>query len=144
MIRKNNQIYLSYLIETVLCRNLGEGADVKKTAMIYWMGAIFFLLANAASAQDLKGKLPFKPDPARGHQTAIKLCTSCHLVDKEQIGTTQPGVPSFMQMANRPGQTSDKLATIMIHPFPPMIDTHLTTHEIKDISAYILSLKVPK
>ena len=118
--------------------------NLKKITIIGWVGAVLCMSGNAVLAQDLKGKQPFKPDPARGHKTAIKLCTGCHIIDKGQTGSTQPGVPSFIYMANKPDQSSDKLANIMIHPFPPMIDTHLTTHEIKDISAYILSLKAPK
>ena len=95
-------------------------------------------------AQDMRDGLPFKPDPVKGYQTAQKLCTGCHVIDKGQTGTAKPGVPSFLYMANKPDQTGEKLAHSMIHPFPPMIDTHLTTHEIKDISTYILSLKPAK
>ncbi|MCP4934625.1 MAG: cytochrome c [bacterium] len=114
------------------------------TTVIVASGLALCVSIPLVQAQDLRGNRPFNPDPARGYQTASKLCTTCHIIDNGQIGTVQPGVPSFIHMANKPGQTSEKLAAIMIHPFPPMIDTHLTTHEIKDISAYILSLKSKK
>lgn len=118
--------------------------NVTKTVIA--LGAVVVLsgMSLSAMALGLKGAVPFKPDAARGHLTAVKLCTGCHIVDKEQTGTAQPGVPSFIYMANKPGQTEKALANTMIHPFPPMIDTHLTTHEIKDLSVYILSLKSAK
>ena len=113
-----------------------------KTVMVkVLMGLMVCSSATLALAQDERSKKPFKPDPARGHVAATKLCATCHIIDKRQAGPAQPGVPSFHYMANKPGQSSEKLGNVMIHPFPPMIDAHLTIHEIKDISAYILSLK---
>ncbi len=117
---------------------------MKLTKAIIVTGLAVCASVPLVQAQDMRGNLPFKPDSVRGYQTATKLCTNCHIIDRGQTGMAQPGVPSFNYMANKPGQSSDKLATIMIHPFPPMIDAHLTTHEIKDISAYILSLKSKK
>jgi mono/diheme cytochrome c family protein len=118
--------------------------DIRKTAIALLMGIALCVSFVAAVAQDMRKGLPFEPDPARGHETALKLCTGCHVIDKMQTGTMQPGVPSFLFMANKPGQTYEELENNMIHPFPPMIDAHLTIHEIKDISAYILSLKSPE
>lgn len=105
------------------------------------LGIMLFVPAPFAKAQDMRDGLPFEADPVRGHETATKLCTSCHIIDTAQTGTTQPGVPSFRYIASKPEQSLDKLARTMIHPFPPMIDAHLTNHEIKDISAYIMTLK---
>ena len=116
----------------------------KKQVMVVGAGIVLCISSTMVLAQDLKGKKLFKADPARGYGTATKLCTSCHIIDNGQTGTVQAGVPSFMYLANKQGQSSEKLEGIMIHPFAPMIDTHLTTHEIKDISAYILSLKPSK
>ena len=82
--------------------------------------------ANMALAEDPRGKIAFKPDPSRGHQTAMKLCTGCHVIDRQQTGTVQPGVPSFVYMANKQRQSPEKLAAALIHPFPPMIETHLS------------------
>ena len=114
----------------------------RKAGIVVCTGLMLCVSGAVALAQD--GKKPFKPNPARGYETATKLCTGCHIIDNGQTGTAQPGVPSFLYMANKSGQSSDKLASFMIHPFPPMVDAHLTTHEIKDISAYILSLKTAK
>ena len=108
------------------------------------LGDASFASGQTVKAQDLRNGLPFEPDPMRGYATAVKLCTGCHIIDLKQTGKAQPGVPSFLYMANKPMQTVRKLSDSMIHPYPPMIDTHLTMHEIKDISAYILSLKSDK
>jgi mono/diheme cytochrome c family protein len=115
-----------------------------KTMIAACMGMALCLPAQSILAQDMRDGLPFKPNPTKGYETALKLCAGCHVIDKEQTGTAQPGVPSFLYMANKMGQTNENLASTMIHPFPPMVDTHLTTHEIKDISVYILSLKSGK
>jgi mono/diheme cytochrome c family protein len=97
---------------------------------------------SAVAQEKLPGiAKPFVPDPVRGLETARKLCASCHIVEESQKGAAQPGIPSFRYMANRDGQSEANLRENMIHPFPPMTDTHLTLKEIKNISAYILSLK---
>ena len=101
---------------------------------------LFALNATEMNAQEMKVNVPFKADPARGHQTAQKLCASCHIVSKTQKGPVHDGVPSFSHIGNLGGQNMQRLAVVMIHPKKPMIDLHLTTHEIKDIAAYILSL----
>lgn len=84
---------------------------------------------------------PFEPKPERGRVLATKLCTSCHIVSPEQDGVAQAGIPSFMAIAGSPGRDERYLVNKMMHPFPPMIDAHLSDHEMRDLSSYIQSLK---
>jgi hypothetical protein len=44
-------------------------------------------------------------------------------------------------MARRPEQTAERLAGRLMAPHPPMPDASLTAAEIRDLAAYILSLK---
>jgi hypothetical protein len=50
-------------------------------------------------------------------------------------------VPSFPTIASRPGISAEHLAGRIIIPHPAMPGVPLTTAEIRDIVAYILSLR---
>jgi cytochrome c len=80
-------------------------------------------------------------DPKRGHELAQKLCAGCHLIAPAATAATNPDVPSFASIARRQGNTAERLAGRIIVPHPPMPDTHLTVAELRDIVAYVLSLK---
>jgi hypothetical protein len=51
------------------------------------------------------------------------------------------GIPSFMVIANKDGQSESKLKAFMLGPHPPMPQVQLTTHELDNLASYILSLK---
>lgn len=81
-------------------------------------------------------------DPARGREFAAKLCAACHAVSLPAAATTtNPDLLSFPAIAKRPGVTAEHLAGRIIIPHPAMPDTQLKVSEIRDIIAYILSLK---
>ena len=50
-------------------------------------------------------------------------------------------MPSFPSIANRPGVTAELLAGRIIVPHPAMPGVQLTVRELREIIAYILSLK---
>jgi hypothetical protein len=50
-------------------------------------------------------------------------------------------VPSFLAIARRPGSTAEYLAGKIIVPHPAMPGVALTADEIRDIVAYIVTLK---
>jgi mono/diheme cytochrome c family protein len=83
-------------------------------------------------------------DVASGLQAARKLCVNCHIVEpggaaeKKEVTA---GVPTFMAAAAKPGQSEEKLKAFMLNPHPPMPQVQLTTHELDNIAAYIMSLK---
>lgn len=81
-------------------------------------------------------------DVAQGRALARTLCSNCHIVAPgEPQGEVTAGVPSFMAMADKPGQTADTLQAAMLSPHPPMPQVQLTTFELTNLAAYILSLK---
>jgi mono/diheme cytochrome c family protein len=80
-------------------------------------------------------------DPGRGHELAARLCTNCHVIGAETTGPVRADVPSFRTIGSRPGVTADHLAGRIIIPHPAMPGVPLTATEIRDIVAYIISLK---
>jgi mono/diheme cytochrome c family protein len=81
-------------------------------------------------------------DPTNGHVLASKLCASCHLIDPGAKGPVPDGVPSFMAIAARPGIDAAKLQASLLSPsHPAMPSPPLDTSQVRDVAAYILSLR---
>jgi mono/diheme cytochrome c family protein len=97
--------------------------------------ALGIMVAGPASAQMATA------DAKRGRELAERLCTGCHIVSPGSAQTTNPDVPSFPAIARRDGATAEHLAGRIIVPHPAMPRTQLTVAEIRDIVAYILTLK---
>lgn len=92
-------------------------------------------IAGPASAQMNRG------DAKRGHELAERVCTACHIVSPNSARTVNPDVPTFAAIARKKDVTAEYLAGRIIVPHPAMPRTHLTIAEIRDVVAYILSLK---
>jgi cytochrome c len=80
-------------------------------------------------------------DPRRGHEIAARVCTNCHVIDRQTSSPVRVDVLSFPAIANRPGATAEHLAGKIIIPHPAMPGVPLTVSEIRDVVAYIVSLK---
>lgn len=81
------------------------------------------------------------PNPQRGHELSTRVCRACHVVDRDASGSAQTDVPSFVVIASRPGVGADYVAARIMHPHPQMPGIPLTTQEIRDLAAYIMTLK---
>jgi cytochrome c len=93
------------------------------------------LFAGAVQAQ-------IHPDAKTGHKIASKLCTGCHIVGDKAANASMPAdVPTFEEIANQPGQATEKIAGRIVIPHPPMPTINLTREEIGDVAAYIMSLR---
>jgi mono/diheme cytochrome c family protein len=77
----------------------------------------------------------------RGRELAARLCVTCHVIDRTPSGPVRADVPSFPAIAGRPGSTAEYLAGKIIVPHPAMPGVALTADEIRDIVAYIVTLK---
>lgn len=87
---------------------------------------------------------PLGPDAKNGQALAEKLCVSCHVVTQDGMsGTVNADVPSFVMIANKPGQTASNIAGRIVLPHPPMPQMHLSRTDIADLATYIESLKTP-
>jgi len=90
----------------------------------------------------LQGPELVKAEPKYGHALARKLCVSCHAVEPEPgTGPVQSDIPSFKSIANRRGQTRERLLNWLTLPHPPMPNIGLSRQEIRDLGAYLISLR---
>lgn len=83
-----------------------------------------------------------------GHDLAVHLCTSCHLVEPGQTNTAgHVGGPSFQTVANRPTVTEDSLRrhlrTTHSNAMIPlaMPNPQLTEDELVKVIDYVISLR---
>ena len=106
---------------------IGNGLAV----LLFWTIAV----ASPASAQ--VGLV----DAKRGQELAARLCSGCHIVSPGSATIANPDIPTFSAIAGRADTTPERLAARIIVPHPPMPNTQLTIAEIRDIIAYIMSLK---
>jgi len=114
------------------------------------LASAFILLALTGSAAvgqepeplEKKNTIETKvPDLENGLKIARTLCSSCHLIGEPSATVTPADVPSFASIANRPEQSTEKIANWLKAPHMPMPDPNLTRVEIRDLAGYILSLK---
>ncbi len=101
--------------------------------VVYVTGAVFSLMiAGGAHAADTSA----------GKAVAQKLCINCHIVEPGgAVQNAAPDVPSFAAISDKAGQTEQHLRAFIMNPHPPMPEVQLTTYELDNIVAYILSLK---
>jgi mono/diheme cytochrome c family protein len=86
------------------------------------------------------GQMP--PDVARGKEIAERVCAGCHAVnDKPGSQVQGTDVPSFRALAQRPLRTPESLQAFIMTPRHPMPAIPLELREIRDVVAYIQSLK---
>ncbi len=81
-------------------------------------------------------------DVGRGKEIAERVCAGCHAVnDKPGSNVQGTDVPSFRALANRPRWTPESLQAFIMTPRHPMPAIPLELKEIRDVIAYIQSLK---
>lgn len=82
-------------------------------------------------------------DVASGLKAARSLCVNCHVVEPGATAKAEvpADIPSFKAIAEKGGQTEEKLKAFMLNPHPPMPQVQLTTHELDNLASYIMTLK---
>ena len=114
--------------------------------MIIWMAAITLLAVGAilqvkADPASMAAGSPM--DIAEGDRLAHTLCINCHVVDTKTPLVRTDRVPSFSWIAQQPGLTPEFvtgwLTTSQSHERMP--DLSLSRSEIRQLTAYILSLR---
>lgn len=103
-----------------------------KQTMHRWAAAVLVLAAAPAAAQSGNAE--------RGRALAERHCAKCHAIAPGRTGP-EPAVPSFMRMAADPEQTRGSLRQFITLPHYEMEPQTLTSAEIDDVIAYILSLR---
>ncbi len=84
---------------------------------------------------------PVHPDVTEGGRLAHTLCVNCHVVDTNSPVIRTDRVPSFSWIANQDGVTASLLTGWLSTSHERMPDFTLTRDEIREVSAYILSLR---
>lgn len=101
------------------------------------VSAVFSILGMVATSQ-AQGI----GDVQQGRQLALDICASCHAVRAGQTQSPLATAPSFEEIAHIPGMTAAGLAfwlTAQSHPTMPNLI--LSPQQVRDVSAYLLSLR---
>lgn len=91
------------------------------------------LSAGLANAQD--------GEPAKGLALARQVCSACHAIEKTQARSPNDAAPRFEAIANVRGMTATALTVALLTPHRSMPNIVLAPDELRDLAAYILSLK---
>jgi mono/diheme cytochrome c family protein len=102
----------------------------KQSIRTAFIAAILFA-ASAAHAQDA----------GAGKLIAQKWCSSCHSIAADETKAASDAAPSFSSIAQMKSTTSMSLAAFLGTPHQHMPNYVLSRTEIRDVSAYILSLR---
>ena len=98
--------------------------------------ALFIPATVGLGAEDL-----LKPKRDQGYKLAQAFCKGCHVIDELTLSPVPVGVPSFRAIANRLGQTGEKIKDVLIKPHAPMPEMQLSNDEILSLIAYMESLR---
>lgn len=80
-----------------------------------------------------------KGDPQAGFEYAHTYCATCHGISEEQ--SPLPEAPRFRHVADTTGMTATALQVWMQTSHPTMPNIIVAPKDMRDIIAYILSLK---
>jgi len=88
-----------------------------------------------AQAESLPG------DTWDGQKLAREVCSTCHIVEREERGVSPAGAPAFQDIADDPAVTETALLVFFRMPHENMPDLILTPAETDNAIAYILGLR---
>ena len=80
-------------------------------------------------------------DPQKGLALALKDCAPCHGVAKGETRSPNPNAPSFQKITDVPGMTAIALNVALQSPHKTMPNLMFEPDELRDLVAYILSMK---
>jgi mono/diheme cytochrome c family protein len=105
-----------------------------------FLGILALAAALPAPTQTVRAQTP--QSIQRGKLIAERACSGCHAIDSPkgaQVEATD--VPTFRAVAGRPSQTAARLEAFIMVPHRPMPAIPLELSEVRDVVAYILSLR---
>jgi mono/diheme cytochrome c family protein len=82
-------------------------------------------------------------DVAAGRDRALLICAVCHVVapDQQITPVLQPPAPDFHGIVNRPSTTADSLHDFLMTPHGKMPDPMLMDQQVKELVAYMMTLR---
>lgn len=90
-------------------------------------------LVDEASAQ--------QANRVAGHALARRICSECHAVENKAARSPNLDAPTFRMLANARGMTADYLWVEFRRAHQTMPDIDLSPAELRDVIAYIMSLR---
>jgi cytochrome c len=114
------------------------------TRLLPMSGILSVTIGLMALPGPLTAQVVKNAEPVRGQELARRLCAGCHAAEPNGGQAINPDVPSFAAIARQPNVTAERLAGRIIVPHPAMPNTQLTVAEIRDVIAYILTLKLDR
>jgi len=105
--------------------------------MAQWTSVITVAVILVASTQPSAWAIG---DARKGKVIAERWCSSCHAVSRNQISASSDA-PSFASISKRSQSEIDALAGFLADPHPPMPNLSLTREEIRNLLAYIATLR---
>lgn len=114
------------------------------TRLLRMSGILSVTIGLIALPGPLTAQVVKNAEPVRGQELARRLCAGCHATEPNGGQAINPDVPSFAAIARQPNVTAERLAGRIIVPHPAMPNTQLTVAEIRDVIAYILTLKLDR
>lgn len=105
--------------------------DALRTVGGLTAGMVMIVLSAMAAQPD--------GDPAAGRELANELCTACHIVGTEPVGSDV--APPFPAIAADPEMTLSELHAWVEPAHPVLPRLPLTSGQIADINAYLDSLR---
>ena len=110
--------------------------------------ALALLAAGSAVAASSAASRPKEPavstSAKRGQALAEARCAACHAVTPN-APSPNPEAPSFDDIANREGLTTATLRGYLrdAHNYPDAMNFRIGSREVRDLSAYIVTMKYP-
>ena len=116
------------LVAAVSCHKIAE--EPVKARLGASLLAVLAVAVPAAAQED--------GDPVAGQELATQLCTACHIVGTERVGSDV--APPFPVIAKDPAMTLTQLHAWVDPAHPVLPDLALTPQQIADINAYLDAL----
>jgi mono/diheme cytochrome c family protein len=97
------------------------------------------LLLALAACETLGVDEPIAPDASMGLLIAQDNCSRCHQIGGAGASPNE-NAPTFGEIANRPGMTSEALAAWLrdAHNYPVEMGFHLEPHQIDSLALYVM------
>ena len=99
------------------------------------------VLATAALLGGASGATAQEGDVAAGAAYAKQVCAACHAVLPHENLSPLPQAPTFQSVANMPGMTEMALSVWLQSSHPTMPNIILAQDDLRNVVAYITSLK---
>ena len=95
---------------------------------------LLIVLYGTAAAQE-------RGDPQAGRALAEQVCRGCHAIERGASRSPVPNAPSFGRIANSPDMSELALRVLLQSSHPTMPDLMFEPAELRNLIAYISTLR---